>query len=273
MRRLETNNLSVRVGSKVLLHPTSLSFTNGRLAAVVGPNGAGKSTFVKALLGLTTHTGDVLLDDVPLAALAPKDRAKAVAYLPQGQSHAWPLPVSKVVGLGRYPHGNPHGNPRGNSRGMDGPHAEDIVQQVISRMGLADLRDQSVLTLSGGEQMRVAMARALAVEADFLLADEPLASLDPRHQFAMMDILRSEARGDHGVVVVVHDLRLAALYADRIIMLNEGQVVADGYAEDVLTTENVASVFDVATQVETIERADDKCVAVALPTRSLSVSH
>lgn len=269
MRRLETNNLSVRVGSKVLLHPTSLSFTNGCLAAVVGPNGAGKSTFVKALLGLTTHTGDVLLDDVPLAAFAPKDRAKAVAYLPQGQSHAWPLPVSQIVGLGRFPHGNPHVTPLGK----DGLHADNIVQQVISRMGLAELRDQSVLTLSGGEQMRVAMARALAVEADFLLADEPLASLDPRHQFAMMDILKSEARGEHGVVVVVHDLRLAALYADRIIMLNEGQVVADGYAEDVLTTENVTSVFDVATQVETIERTDGNRVAVALPTRSLSVSH
>lgn len=261
MRRLESKNLSVQVGDKVLLHPTSLSFTNGCLAAVVGPNGAGKSTFVKALLGLTTHTGDVLLDDAPLAALAPKDRAKSVAYLPQGQSHAWPLPVSQIVGLGRFPHG------------MEGSHADTVVQQVISRMGLADLRDQSVLTLSGGEQMRVAMARALAVEADFLLADEPLASLDPRHQFAMMDILRSEARGDHGVVVVVHDLRLAALYADRIIMLNEGQVVADGNPEDVLTTQTVTAVFDVATQVETIERADGKCVAVALPTRSLSVRH
>lgn len=262
MRRLETKNLSVRVGSKVLLQPTCLSFTNGCLAAVVGPNGAGKSTFVKALLGLATHTGEVLLDSAPLAGLSPKDRAKAVAYLPQGQSHAWPLPVSQVVSLGRYPHG------------ITGLHTDEVVEQTIKRMGLTDLRDQSVLTLSGGEQMRVAMARALAVKADFLLADEPLASLDPRHQFAMMDILKSEAldghQGGRGVVVVLHDLRLAALYADRIIMLNAGQVVADGSPEDVLNTDNVTGVFDVASQIEAVERADGERISVALPARSLA---
>lgn len=254
MRRLETKNLSVSIGSKMLLHPTSLSFTNGCLAAIVGPNGAGKSTFVKALLGLTTHTGDVLLDDAPLAGLTAKNHAKAVAYLPQGQSHAWPLPVEQVVALGRYPHA-------GRGTPMD-----DVVDQTIARMELDALRDQSVLTLSGGEQMRVAMARALAVQADFLLADEPLASLDPKHQFAMMDTLKNEVKNGHGVVVVVHDLRLAALYADRIIMLDAGHVVADGPAEAVLTTQNVASVFDVRSQVETLKRMDGRSVNVSLPT-------
>lgn len=262
MRRLETRKLSACAGSKVLLHPTSLSFTNGCLAAVVGPNGAGKSTFVKALLGLATHTGEVLLDDAPLARLSPKDRAKAVSYLPQGQSHAWPLPVAQVIALGRYPHGQ--------SRSMRGGQRDEIVDQMITRMGLEGQRDQSVLTLSGGEQMRVAMARALAVEADFLLADEPLASLDPRHQFAMMDILKNEAHSDHGVVVVIHDLRLAALYADRIIMLSAGQVVADGTPEDVLNTKNVTSVFDVASQVETVQLVNGESISVALPARSLA---
>lgn len=258
MRHLETKNLSVHVGSKVLLHPTSLTFTNGCLAAVVGPNGAGKSTFVKALLGLTTHTGEVLLDDAPLAGLHPKERAKAVAFLPQGQSHAWPLPVSEVVALGRYPHGK-------SSNSVD-----DVVERTIKRMGLEGLQDQSVLTLSGGEQMRVAMARALAVEADFLLADEPLASLDPQHQFAMMDTLKAQTDENHGIVVVVHDLRLAALYADRIILLHAGQVVADGTPEDVLNTENVADVFQVTCQTESVERADGRTVSVALPARGLA---
>lgn len=256
MRRLETKNLGVQIGSKVLLHPTSLSFTDGCLAAIVGPNGAGKSTFVKALLGLMPHTGEVLLDGSPMIAMTPRARAKAVAYLPQGQNHAWPLPVHQVVELGRYPHGD---------RNQAG---HDMVERTINRMGLADLRDQSVLRLSGGEQMRVAMARALAVEADFLLADEPLASLDPRHQFSMMDSLRAEAGKGHGVVVVLHDLRLAALYADRIIMMRGGAVVADGGPQEVLTQDRVRDAFDVSSQQETIERAEGGQVTVALPARS-----
>lgn len=262
MRPIETKNLSVRVGSKVLLHPTSLTFETGQLVAIVGPNGAGKSTCVKAVLGLVPHTGDVLLDDAPLAGLKPKDRAKAVAYLPQGQSHAWPLPVAQVVSLGRYPHGK--------TTRMAGDATDGVVDQTIKRMGLEDLRNQSVLTLSGGEQMRVAMARALAVEADFLLADEPLTSLDPGHQFSMMDILKQEADKQHGVIVVVHDLRLAALYADRLVMLNAGQVVADGPPEEVLTTQNITSTFDVSSKTEVIARANGTTVSVALPTRDLA---
>lgn len=259
MKQLEAKNLGVQIGSKILLHPTTLVFTTGALTAIVGPNGAGKSTLVKGLLGLVASTGEVLLDGSPLAGLAAKDRARTVSYLPQGQSHAWPLPVSEVVALGRYPHGKTHTD------------QNDVVETTINRMGLTDLREQSVLTLSGGEQMRVAMARALAVEADFLLADEPLASLDPRHQFAMMDSLREEALGGHGVAVVVHDLRLAALYADRIIMLNDGQVVADDTPEEVLSGEMVGDIFGVASQREVLERADGGTVCVSLPARSSAI--
>lgn len=253
MRTLTASKLSVHVGDKVLLHPTSLNFNNGCLAAIVGPNGAGKSTFAKALLGLTTHTGDVFLDDSPLTKFSPKERAKAIAYLPQGQGHAWPLPVSDVVALGRYPHQESQQS------------SDDVVGRLLARLELDGLRHQSVLTLSGGEQMRVSMARALAVEASFLLADEPLASLDPHHQFAMMDVLRAEADNGLGVVVILHDLRLAALYADRIILLNEGRIVADGVPHDVLTESTVTDIFAVRSQVEEVERIDGSQVSVALP--------
>lgn len=259
MTTLSALNLSVTIGKRALLQPTDLALARGELTAIVGPNGAGKSTLVRALLGLVKHAGHVHLDDAVLAAFAPKERARSIAYLPQGQSHAWPLSVEAVVALGRYPHGRPSGNPFG--RDPDG-----VVDQVIDSMGLSNMRRRSVLTLSGGEQMRVAMARALAVRADFLLADEPLASLDPRYQFEIMDALAREARQGHGVVVVLHDLALAAQYADRIVLLNRGAVAADGSATDVLTDEIVGAAFGVRCKPADIARSDG-VISVALPDR------
>jgi len=249
MTELRAQGLSVTVGSKTLLQPTDLVVPGGGLTAIVGANGAGKTTLLKALLGLVPAGGAVMLGDVPLASLEPKKRARQIAYLPQGQSHAWPLSVEAVVALGRHPHG----------RGVD-----DTVNRVLGRLGLAGLREQSVLTLSGGEQMRVSLARALAVEASFLLADEPLASLDPRYQFEIMDVLADEAVRGTGVVVVMHDLAMAARHAGRIVLLKAGHVLADGPAETVLTAPLVEEAFAVRTRQVQIERAGSP-ITLALP--------
>lgn len=254
MSVLEAKDIAVRVGSKVLLHPASLQLHDGTLTAIVGPNGAGKSTLIKAILGLVAHTGQAMLDAKPLANLPAAARARQVAYLPQGQSHAWPLSVEAVVALGRYPHPEKYGD-----------RNDQIVTEVLARMDLETRRDQSVLTLSGGEQMRVALARALAVQARFLLADEPLASLDPRYQFQIMDALAREATAGVGVVVVLHDLALAARYADRIVMLADGRIVTDGPPQDVLTAEALRNAFGVRSQSSTVARTDGP-ISVCLPT-------
>ncbi len=251
MSVLQARSLSVSIGKARLLQSADLSLETGTLTAILGPNGAGKSTFLKALLGLIDHTGETKLDRKALPSLPPSERAKQVAYLPQGQSHAWPLSVEAVVALGRHPHGG---------------QGDDVVERVLDTMGLKDLRDQSVLTLSGGEQMRVSLARALAVEAAFLLADEPLASLDPRYQFEIMGILAGQARDGKGVVVVMHDLALAARYADRLVLMKDGALLADGAPHEVLIPERIEGAFGVRTHLTEVRRADGS-IAVALPDR------
>ena len=253
MMTLSALNLSVTVGNRALLQPTDLALKRGELTTIVGPNGAGKSTLVRALIGLAKHDGHVQLDEESLDTLRPKDRAKRIAYLPQGQNHAWPLSVEAVVALGRYPHGD-----------AKGQRPDEVVDYLIDSMGLSTLRQRSVLTLSGGEQMRVAVARALAVQADFLLTDEPLASLDPRYQFEIMNRLASEAREGCGVVVVMHDLSLAARYADRVLLMHRGAIVADGPATEVLRDDLVGKAFGVRCIPTDIDRHDG-VISVALP--------
>ncbi|MEM6382600.1 MAG: ABC transporter ATP-binding protein [Pseudomonadota bacterium] len=247
---IEAQGLSVTVGSSTLLEPLDLRLKAGELTAIIGPNGAGKTSLVRALLGLTKHTGLVRFGDDQRDAMPGPARARVAAYLPQGQNHAWPLTVADIVALGRHPHGD--------------EDSYDIAP-LLHRMGLDQLADRSVLSLSGGEQMRVALARALAVEAQFLFADEPLASLDPHYQFAILDILSREASSGVGVIVVLHDLRHAAAYADRIIMMAGGRVVADGRPEEVLTPERVGTAFGVQTRLETITRGGQSRIEAALP--------
>ena len=255
MNRLQAQGLAVTIGGKALLHATDVTLRSGELTVLIGPNGAGKSTLGKALVGLVPADGTVLANGSPTARMSARQRARTLAYLPQGQAHSWPLSVETVVGLGRFPHGR--------------ARSDGVVEGVLADLGLQALRDRAVTTLSGGEQMRVSLARALAVDADFLIADEPLASLDPRHQFAILDRLQAVTRGDRssppGLMVVIHDLRLAARYADRILLLHQGRLIADGDPQTVLTNENVHRAFHVSTRDETVERAGST-IKVALPT-------
>ncbi|MEQ8658927.1 MAG: ABC transporter ATP-binding protein [Hyphomicrobiales bacterium] len=256
MTVLEARNISVSIGKARLLQPVDLSLETGTLTAILGPNGAGKSTFLKALLGLIGHGGETKLDGKTLSSLSPSERAKQIAYLPQGQNHAWPLSVEAVVALGRHPHGGQAHDDQG----------DNVVERVLEAMGLTALRNQSVLTLSGGEQMRVSLARALAVEASFLLADEPLASLDPRYQFEIMSVLANQAKAGKGIVVVMHDLALAARYADRLVLMKDGALLADGAPHEVLIPERVESAFGVRTHLTEVRRVEGSITA-ALPDR------
>jgi len=238
--RLE--NVAVALGKRDVVQNASASFAPGTLTGIVGPNGAGKSTLARAMLALVPHTGRILVDDAEVATMSRAGLAKRVAYLPQGQTLHWPLTVERLVELGRLPHLAP--------MSRIGEADTAAIERAIDRADVAGLRDRIATELSGGERARVLLARALAVEAPALIADEPLASLDPGHQIDVMELLQSEARAGGVVIAVLHDLTMAARYCDRLVLIDSGTVVADGTPAEVLTPENLKSVYGIDAKVE-----------------------
>jgi len=231
-------DVTVRLGGKTVVERANLTLSRGEVVALVGPNGAGKTTLIRALAGLLPAEGGIALEGRPLGSYSARERARGIAYLPQGHVFHWPLPVASVVALGRHPHGDAW------SPASEADRA--AVQRALNATGIDGLADRSIVTLSGGERARVALARALATEAPVLLADEPTASLDPRHQLTVMELLRQGAR--HGAVLaIVHDLLLAARFADRVIVMDRGRLVADAPPKEALTPDRLADVFGVAT--------------------------
>jgi len=222
----------VERGDRRVLDGVDVVVEPGRLLVVAGPNGAGKSTLARVLAGLVRPDGGrVLLGDRPLAALKPGALARTIAYLPQGHEVHWPMPVADVVAIGRHPHG--------------GRDDRGVVAALLGALELGALADRPVTRLSGGERARVALARALAVEAPILIADEPTAALDPRQQLAIMEHLAGVAAAGAAVVVVMHDLSLAARFADRAVILARGRVAAAGRAADVLVPAVLEPVYGV----------------------------
>ncbi|MEP0321624.1 ABC transporter ATP-binding protein [Bauldia litoralis] len=236
---LATTGLSVSLGGRAILKDIAMKARQGEFLVVIGPNGAGKTTLLKALAGLLDASGEVLLGGRSLALIARRQRALLLGYLPQGHEFHWPLSVLDVVGLGRLPRG----------AGADlSEEDRNAVARAMEETGVSGFAGRTVTTLSGGERARVALARVLATEADLILADEPTASLDPRYQLVVLDILkRHAARG--AVVAVLHDLGLAARYADRLLILDEGRVVAAGPPREVLTAERLATTFGVRAEI------------------------
>lgn len=235
---LALSGLSVTLGRREVVAPLDTTFSGGALVALLGPNGAGKSSLVRAIAGLIPARGAITLSDRPLAALSRAEIARTIAYLPQGQSIHWPLPARDVVALGRMPHG-------AADPGRLAASDAKAVDEALARMDIAHLADRRVTELSGGEKARVGLARALATQAPILLADEPTAALDPRYQIAIMEALREEARRGALVIAVTHDLGLAARMADRVLMLDEGRLVADGPPGEALSARRLAEIYGV----------------------------
>ena len=203
----------------------------GRITAICGPNGAGKSSLLEALAGLLApESGEVALGGAPLAALHPGERARRIGYLPQHGEIAWDLSVRALAALGRLPHGD---------------RAAEPVERALAALDLQDLAGRPVSTLSGGERARALLARVLAGEPRWILADEPLAALDLAHQLALLRHLRDAAEGGTGVVLVLHDLARAMNHADRVLVLEGGRLVADGAPEEALNADTVARVWGV----------------------------
>lgn len=233
---LSAKNLVVRVGAKTILDDCSLELKPGELVGIIGPNGAGKSTFVAALAGLRPLSGGaVLLDDKLLASLPARERALRIAYLPQLNEVSWPITVERLAELGRLP----HLELRARMNGAD--HA--AVTNALEVTDLLALRARMVDTLSGGERARALLARALATQSAYLIADEPAAHLDPRYQRTVFSCLRDVAQAGTGVIVVLHDLSLALQFCTRLILLDRGRILSDGLPSGVIDAASTHEAF------------------------------
>lgn len=239
---LALEHVGVTLGRRAVVANVSAAFAPGTLTGIVGPNGAGKSTLARAMLALVPATGRVTLDGDDVAAMPRTALARRIAYLPQGQTLHWPLTVERLVGLGRLPHLAP--------MSKIGAADADAIARAMVRADVAGLRNRIATELSGGERARVLFARALAVEAPALIADEPLASLDPGHQIDVMELMRAEADAGALVIAVLHDLTMAARYCDRLLLIDEGAIVADGAPADVLTPDLLRRVYGIDARVE-----------------------
>jgi iron complex transport system ATP-binding protein len=232
---LSATDLTVRLGNATIIERASLTLRGGELTAMVGPNGAGKTTLMRALAGLLPAEGEIRVDDRGLASLSPRERARRIGYLPQGHVFHWPMPVTSIVMLGREPHADRFSTTSEADRAA--------VARALRATGTEAFAERPVTTLSGGERARVALARALATEAPILLADEPTASLDPRHQLVVMELLRDATRSGTAVLAIMHDLILAGRFADRVLVMDRGRIVADGKPEEALA--DIGGVFGI----------------------------
>jgi iron complex transport system ATP-binding protein len=247
MTTLAARALVCRRETRLVLDALDIAFVAGQVTAVVGPNGSGKTTLLRHLAGLdVAAAGQVELDGTPLASLDPAVRARRIAYLPQGASVYWPLRGRDLVALGRLPHGVDLSRPIA-------PADAAAVERALARVDGMAFADRAIDALSQGERGRLLLARALATEADILLADEPVASLDPAYALDAMAVLRAEAGRGAAVVVSLHDLGLAARFADRVVVLAGGKVAADGPARVALRPEIIDAAYGVGFRNLTID--------------------
>ncbi|HYF93072.1 MAG TPA: heme ABC transporter ATP-binding protein [Symbiobacteriaceae bacterium] len=240
---LEASDVCFRVDGRLLVDGVGLSLRPGRLVGLVGPNGAGKSTLLRLLGGLLpASSGSVLLGGEPIGRLSPEAVARRVARVPQSPSADLDFTVLEVVLMGRYAHG---------AAWQERPADRALALAALHQTRTDHLRDRLHSTLSGGERQRVAVARALAQEPGVLLLDEATASLDLRHQFEVMEVVRHlTLERQMAAVAAIHDLSLAARYCDELLLLHGGRAVAAGEPADVLTPERLRTVFGVDAVVE-----------------------
>ncbi len=238
---LEARGIDVSIRGKKLLNQLSLKITPGEFMVVVGPNGAGKSTLLKALTGEQSISfGEILMNGSTLKNIPTSEQAKVRAVLPQDSSLNFPFRVHEVVAMGRSPH-------QGSGANID----EEIIASVLEEVDVTELFDRDYTTLSGGERQRVQIARVLAQiwnpnpkKPHYLLLDEPTSALDLSHQHSVLGIARKiMERQNIGVLAVLHDLNLAAYYADHIAVLKDGRLLCQGTPQEVLTPERIEEAF------------------------------
>lgn len=242
MSRLSLKGLGVTLRGRTIFSGLQADFQAGQVTAILGPNGAGKSTLMACLAGLRRpDQGLVTLDGAQICAMSPRDRARRLAFLPQSPEIAWAVDSRILVGLGRTPHIG--------ARGLSLRDAE-AIERAMQIAGVEAFAGRIVTTLSGGERARVLIARALAGEPEWLLADEPFTGLDPGHQLDAAALFRRLAHlKGLGVVLTLHDLSLAVRMADRILVLAGGGVIAEGTPAEALTPKVLARAYGVEANI------------------------
>jgi ABC-type cobalamin/Fe3+-siderophores transport system ATPase subunit len=255
---LSAQQVSFARDGNVILDNADLTLSQGELVGLIGPNGAGKSSLLRMMAGLQQpDSGQIYLSadhlsapNVPTASQPQKllndfsgrERAQLLAYLPQQETPAWPLQVEHLVGLGRAPWHKPMSGKSGRDK--------QAIERALEITELQSLRQRTVTTLSGGELQRTLLARVFAGEPQIILADEPIAALDPYHQLHMMELLAEHAQQGGAVLAALHDLSLAARFCSRLVLLHHGKIVADGQPIEVLTTENLEQVYGISAYVD-----------------------
>ena len=255
MTAIGLDGVTVELGGRTVVHDVSASVDRGEWVALIGPNGAGKTTLLRAIAGLLRHDGRVSLLGRDAAALDRRERARLLAVVPQTpETPPW-LTVAEYVLMGRTPHLGP--------LAREGAADRDAAWHALERLELEELAERPLGTLSGGERQRAVVARALAQEASIVLLDEPTAALDIGHQQQALELLDA-LRDRQGLTLVaaMHDLTLAAQYADRVLLLSRGRIVADGTPGEVLTEDALSEHYGATVRVVTV---DDRLAV--LPTR------
>lgn len=241
---LEARRVQAALGGQAVLHGIDLRIEAGRWTSVVGPNGAGKSTLLRVLAGLLPHQGEVFLQGRSLASIAARERARRLSWLGQNEAAADDLTVYDVAMLGRLPH----------QAWLAPPGRADCaaVEQALRATQAWDWRERPLGRLSGGERQRVLLARALAVQADVLLMDEPLANLDPPHQADWLALVRALVGQGRTVVSVLHEVSMA-LHADDLVVMAGGRLMHLGACGDSVTHRALEAVFDGRISVRSLE--------------------
>lgn len=243
MAELVVQSLCIDAGAKRLVDDVSMTVRSGELVAIIGENGAGKSSLMRCMAGyVRPSAGMATVDGHDVMDMTARRRAQAIGWLPQAMPLAWPVKVRDAVAIGRFAHG---GLPERLS-------VADVatVERVLVTCDLIELAERSTAHLSGGEIARVHLARTMVGEAAVLLADEPVAALDPRHRLAVMRLLRVEADAGKAVAMVLHDLALAGRFADRIVGIKEGRVLVEGTPVEVITRAWISALFAVEAEVD-----------------------
>lgn len=253
MIMLEARSVSVNMGRIQCLHQVDLTLKSGELVGLIGPNGAGKSSLLKAMVGLQKTTyGSILLKGQNLSTCDRRERGKILGYLEQNGDIHWPLHVKRLVELGRVPYRS----------GWGGISKEDQhrIEVALKKTDTWHLKDRTATNLSGGEKCRVLLARVLAGEPEIVLADEPIAALDPAHQLMVMNSFRQFVDAGGAAIIALHDLSMAARYCDQLALLKNGKLVTLGSPDEVITEARLASVYGIKAR---LDRDANGCLMVS----------
>jgi iron complex transport system ATP-binding protein len=242
---IRAQDVSYAVNGTEIVHQVSLSVQPGELVGIIGPNGAGKTTLLKLLGGLLLPTsGTTYLHDQSLYRMPPRKVARAIAVVPQDTRMDFAFNVWQVVMMGRHSHLGRFD--------IEGPHDFALVEDAMAQVAVEHLAERPITTLSGGERQRVFLAKALAQQSQHLLLDEPIAALDLRHQLNVLALLQKLCHKGKAVVVILHDLNLAARYCDRLILIHQGRMVTFGSPGEVLTETTLRDIY----QIDAVVRHD-----------------